>query len=172
MRTSARTGAGAAISGRHAGKLPPRKVRKIFRQHIYCSVNQKNERRNFMANKRGIPERRIAFLETCFEVFCENGLENTGLKMLAEACGVTNGASALLFRQQGQHRHRIHRPLHGKGGGRLSWRKRPRALRTLSGFCGKCPILRQSSTAKNTALCTRSTPAPNTGNTARHSSKA
>ena len=42
-----------------------------------------------MANKRGIPERRIAFLETCFEVFCENGLENTGLKMLAEACGVT-----------------------------------------------------------------------------------
>ena len=45
-----------------------------------------------MANKRGIPERRIAFLETCFEVFCENGLENTGLKMLAEACGVTNGS--------------------------------------------------------------------------------
>ena len=28
-----------------------------------------------MANKRGIPERRIAFLETCFEVFCENGLK-------------------------------------------------------------------------------------------------
>ena len=40
---------------------------------------------------RGIPERRIAFLETCFDVFCENGLENTSLKMLAESCGVTNG---------------------------------------------------------------------------------
>ena len=40
---------------------------------------------------RGIPERRIAFLETCFDVFCENGLESTSLKMLADACGVTNG---------------------------------------------------------------------------------
>lgn len=44
-----------------------------------------------MANEKGIPERRVAFLETCFEVFCKNGLENTSLKMLAEACGVTNG---------------------------------------------------------------------------------
>ena len=42
-------------------------------------------------NDRGIPERRIAFLETCFDVFCENGLESTSLKMLAGACGVTNG---------------------------------------------------------------------------------
>ena len=42
-------------------------------------------------NDRGIPERRIAFLETCFGIFCENGLENTSLKMLAESCGVTNG---------------------------------------------------------------------------------
>ena len=44
-----------------------------------------------MANEKGIPERRVAFLETCFEVFCKNGLERTSLKMLAEACGVTNG---------------------------------------------------------------------------------
>ena len=44
-----------------------------------------------MANEKGIPERRIAFLETCFEVFCKNGLERTSLKMLADACGVTNG---------------------------------------------------------------------------------
>ena len=44
-----------------------------------------------MASEKGIPERRVAFLETCFEVFCKNGLENTGLKMLAQACGVTNG---------------------------------------------------------------------------------
>lgn len=41
-------------------------------------------------NKKGIPEKRVAFLETCFNVFCENGLENTGLKMLADACGVSN----------------------------------------------------------------------------------
>ena len=44
-----------------------------------------------MAIEKGIPERRIAFLETCFEVFCQNGLERTSLKMLAAACGVTNG---------------------------------------------------------------------------------
>ena len=44
-----------------------------------------------MTDEKGIPERRISFLETCFEVFCQNGLENTGLKLLADACGVTNG---------------------------------------------------------------------------------
>ena len=42
--------------------------------------------------EKGIPERRTAFLETCFDTFCENGLENTSLKMLADACGVTNGS--------------------------------------------------------------------------------
>lgn len=31
-------------------------------------------------------------LETCFEAFCEYGLENTGMKKLSDACGVTNGA--------------------------------------------------------------------------------
>lgn len=36
--------------------------------------------------------RRTALLETCFDVFCQHGLENTGLKLLADACGVTNGA--------------------------------------------------------------------------------
>lgn len=44
-----------------------------------------------MLHEKGIPERRITFLETCFAVLCENGLENTSLKMLADACGVTNG---------------------------------------------------------------------------------
>ena len=50
-----------------------------------------------MADEKGIPERRIAFLETCFEVLCENGLENTSLKMLAEACSVTNGSLLYYF---------------------------------------------------------------------------
>ncbi len=31
-------------------------------------------------------------LETCFETFCEYGLENTGMKKLSDACRVTNGA--------------------------------------------------------------------------------
>lgn len=50
-----------------------------------------------MTNEKGIPERRVVFLETCFDVFCENGLENTSLKMLADACGVTNGALIYYF---------------------------------------------------------------------------
>ena len=50
-----------------------------------------------MEDEKGTPERRAALLETCFEVFCKNGLENTGLKMLAEACGVTNGALLYYF---------------------------------------------------------------------------
>ena len=47
--------------------------------------------------EKGIPERRTAFLETCFDTFCENGLENTSLKMLADACGVTNGSLLYYF---------------------------------------------------------------------------
>ncbi|OUQ24836.1 hypothetical protein B5E77_12795 [Lachnoclostridium sp. An131] len=50
-----------------------------------------------MADEKGSSDRRAALLETCFEVFCKNGLENTGLKMLAEACGVTNGALLYYF---------------------------------------------------------------------------
>lgn len=50
-----------------------------------------------MASEKGIPERRVAFLETCFEVFCKNGLESTSLKMLAQACGVTNGTLLYYF---------------------------------------------------------------------------
>ncbi len=49
-----------------------------------------------MQEKRD-PERRTAFLETCFDTFCENGLENTSLKMLADACGVTNGSLLYYF---------------------------------------------------------------------------
>lgn len=44
-----------------------------------------------MTDEKGIPERRVFFLETCFDVFCKNRLENTSLRMLAEVCGVTNG---------------------------------------------------------------------------------
>ena len=47
--------------------------------------------------EKGIPERRTAFLETCFDTFCENGLETTSLKMLADACGVTNGSLLYYF---------------------------------------------------------------------------
>ena len=51
----------------------------------------------FMTNERGIPERRLEFLETCFDTFCKNGLENTTLKMLADACGAANGNLVYYF---------------------------------------------------------------------------
>lgn len=46
---------------------------------------------------KGVSERRIEFLETCFDTFCKSGLENTSLQKLAESCGVTNGALLYYF---------------------------------------------------------------------------
>lgn len=42
-------------------------------------------------------ERRTELLEICFDTFCKNGLENTGMKKLAVACGVSNGALLYYF---------------------------------------------------------------------------
>ena len=42
-------------------------------------------------------ERRIELLKICFDTFCESGLENTGMKKLADACGITNGALIYYF---------------------------------------------------------------------------
>ena len=50
-----------------------------------------------MSELKGKPERRTEFLEICFDTFCENGLENTGMKKLADACGVTNGTLIYYF---------------------------------------------------------------------------
>ena len=44
-----------------------------------------------MEHHRGA-ERADHFLDVCFDTFCEHGLENTGLKLLADTCGVSNGA--------------------------------------------------------------------------------
>ncbi len=43
-------------------------------------------------NQNRNPQRAREFLEICFDVFCQHGLENTSLKMLSEACGVSNAA--------------------------------------------------------------------------------
>ena len=48
-------------------------------------------------NQKRNPQRAIDFLEICFEVFCRYGLENTSLKMLADACGVSNAALVYYF---------------------------------------------------------------------------
>lgn len=42
-------------------------------------------------------QRGLELLEICFDTFCQYGLENTGLKKLAEACGVTNAALTYYF---------------------------------------------------------------------------
>ena len=42
-------------------------------------------------------ERATELLEICFDTFCQYGLENTSLKMLSEACGVTNAALIYYF---------------------------------------------------------------------------
>ena len=42
-------------------------------------------------------ERRIELLKICFDTFCESGLENTGMKKLADACGITNSALIYYF---------------------------------------------------------------------------
>ena len=50
-----------------------------------------------MAELKGTPQRRTELLEICFDTFCETGLESTGMKRLAEACGVTNGTLVYYF---------------------------------------------------------------------------
>lgn len=42
-------------------------------------------------------ERATELLEICFDTFCRHGLEGTSLKMLSEACGVTNAALVYYF---------------------------------------------------------------------------
>lgn len=47
-------------------------------------------------SKRSL-ERKNELLEICFDTFCAYGLENTGMKKLADACGITNGALIYYF---------------------------------------------------------------------------
>ena len=42
-------------------------------------------------------QRGLELLETCFDTFCQYGLENTGLKKLADACNVCNAALTYYF---------------------------------------------------------------------------
>ena len=45
-------------------------------------------------------KRKLELLEKCFDTFCEFGLENTGMKKLSEACGVTNAALVYYFQNK------------------------------------------------------------------------
>lgn len=59
------------------------------------SVIQREEGKTIQKNVN--PERGIELLEICFDTFCKNGLEGTSMKMLSEACGVTNAALVYYF---------------------------------------------------------------------------
>ena len=50
-----------------------------------------------MKIERGVPERRAEYLETCFETFCKNGLENTSMQVLADACGTATANLVYYF---------------------------------------------------------------------------
>lgn len=53
-----------------------------------------------MAAAKHNPERRTELLEICFDTFCKNGLENTGMLKLSEACGITNAALIYYFKSK------------------------------------------------------------------------
>ncbi|MCD7758046.1 MAG: TetR/AcrR family transcriptional regulator [Clostridiales bacterium] len=44
-----------------------------------------------MSERKCYSEKIERYLELCFQCLCENGLENTSTRMLAEACGVAQG---------------------------------------------------------------------------------
>lgn len=50
-----------------------------------------------MSESKHNSQRRTELLEICFDTFCKYGLENTGMKKLAEACEITNGALIYYF---------------------------------------------------------------------------
>ena len=50
-----------------------------------------------MSESKHNSQRRTELLEICFDTFCKYGLENTGMKKLADACGITNGALIYYF---------------------------------------------------------------------------
>ena len=122
-------------------------------------------------NKRGIPEKRVAFLETCFNVFCENGLENTSLKMLADACGVTNGN--LLYYFGDKDGIIIEATAHCMAKVEDDFMAHaPRDFEDVERFLREMPYLTAKLHGANTVLCIRCTQARNTASRASSFSKA
>ena len=83
--------------------LPPpcydekkRRDRCFFSSGTYCPVSKEIQEVDLIENRLRSP-RATELLEKCFDVFCENGLENTTMKMLSQACGVSNAALVYYF---------------------------------------------------------------------------
>lgn len=67
----------------------------FFQFVTYCPVSKDVEAVAIQPNVN--KERATELLEICFDTFCRHGLEGTSLKMLSEACGVTNAALVYYF---------------------------------------------------------------------------
>lgn len=68
----------------------------FFSSGTYCPVSKEIQEVALIENRLRSP-RATELLEKCFDVFCENGLENTTMKMLSQACGVSNAALVYYF---------------------------------------------------------------------------
>ena len=141
-----------------------------------------------MKIERGVPERRAEYLETCFETFCKNGLENTSMQVLADACGTATANLVYYFGTKDNLI--IEVTAHGMAKVEDDFMAQaPTSFRDIERFLREMPYL----TAKlhgakyrfmyqvyaspkyrehGKAFFSGVTPAPNTGNTARHFSAA
>lgn len=81
--------ASAALADLTIGVVSWKKSWNETRPHRAREASNINQNRN--------PQRAREFLEICFDVFCQHGLENTSLKMLSEACGVSKAALVYYF---------------------------------------------------------------------------
>lgn len=84
-------------------------------------------------------ERRIELLKICFDTFCESGLENTGMKKLADACGITNGALIYYFGSKDNLVIESTAYCMAKVEDDL-WQMHLRVLKILNAFCVRCLI--------------------------------
>ena len=81
------------------GKNCPPQKRLLKKPVFYrgVSINQLIDTEVVIITPVDNHERKEELLERCFDTPCEHGLENTGLKMLSDACGITNATMLYYF---------------------------------------------------------------------------
>ena len=142
----------------------------FFQFVTYCPVSNDAEAVAIQPNVN--KERATELLEICFDTFCRHGLEGTSLKMLSEACGVTNAALVYYFGTKDNIV--IESTAHCMARVEDDFMANaPTSFSDIARFLQEMPALtaRRGSTGPNTDLCIRSMPAPNTGRRAGNSSR-
>ena len=105
-------------------------------------------------------------LETCFDVCCQHGLENTSLLMLSKACGLTN--ATLLHYFPSKDAIIIQATAHCMAKVEDDFMARaPRSFEDIERFLREMPAVTARLHGAKYRLCTRCTPAPSSGNRAR-----